>query len=88
LFEGYAWKKGEQGTGTLVDLMNFIANIRVLKANGYTIWKSQIYEKWEDNEHRRTVELKSVQDTMKRVAQCEDPAIARAFTKMIDLQGW
>ena len=40
-----------KGTGTLVDLMNFIAKIRQLEANGYAIWKSQIYENGENNEH-------------------------------------
>lgn len=87
LFEGYAWKNGEQGTGTLVDLMNFIAKIRELEANGYAVWKSHIYKKWEDNENRRTVELNSVDGKMRRVSECEDPAIARAFTRMIDHQG-
>ncbi|KAL9964338.1 hypothetical protein ACROYT_G027967 [Oculina patagonica] len=46
LFEGYAWKKGEQGTGTLVDLMNFITKIRMLEANGYAVWKSHLYKKF------------------------------------------
>ncbi|PFX28976.1 hypothetical protein AWC38_SpisGene6250 [Stylophora pistillata] len=87
LFEGYAWKSGEQGTGTLTDLMNFIARIRLLEANGYAVWKSHIYKKYEDNEYRQTVELNSVDNKMRNVAQCEDPAIARAFTRMIDHQG-
>ena len=87
LYEGYAWKNGEQGTGTLTGLMNFISKIRMLEANGYAVWKSHIYKKWENNEDRRTVELNSVDDKMSKVAQCEDPAIARAFTRMIDHQG-
>ena len=87
LFEGYAWKNGEQGTGTLVDLMSFITKIRMLEANGYAVWKSHLYKKFADNEDRRTVELNSVVEKMKKVAQCEDPAIARAFTRMIDHQG-
>lgn len=87
LYEGYAWKNGEQGTGTLTGLMNFISKIRMLEANGYAVWKSHIYKKWESNEDRRTVELNSVDDKMSKVAQCEDPAIARAFTRMIDHQG-
>jgi len=87
LFEGYAWKNGEQGTGTLVELMNFITKIRMLEANGYAVWKSHLYKKFADDEDRRTVELNSVVDKMKKVAQCEDPAIARAFTRMIDHQG-
>ena len=87
LYEGYAWKNGGQGTGTLTGLMNFIAKIRMLEANGYAVWKSHIYKKWEANEDRRTVELNSVDDKMSKVAQCEDPAIARAFTRMIDHQG-
>lgn len=28
LYEGYAWKNGEQGTGTLTGLMNFISKIQ------------------------------------------------------------
>jgi len=87
LFEGYAWKKGEQGTGNLVDLMNFIRKIRTLEANGYGVWKSHILKKWEDDENRRTVELNSVQTKMENVKSCEDPAIARAFTRMVDHQG-
>ncbi|PFX15438.1 Tolloid-like protein 2 [Stylophora pistillata] len=86
VFEGYAWKNGEQGTSALTDLMNFIARIRLLEANGYAVSKSHIYKKYEDNEYRRTVELNSVDNKMKKVAQCEDPAIARAFTRMIDHQ--
>ena len=87
MFEGYAWKNGEQGSGTLVDLMSFITKIRMLEANGYAVWKSHLYKKYEDDEDRRTVELNSVEKKIKRVAQCEDPAIARAFTRMIDHQG-
>ena len=87
LYEGYAWKNGEQGTGTLTGLMNFISKIRMLEANCYAVWKSRIYKKWENNEDRRTVELNNVDDKMSKVAQCEDPAIARAFTRMIDHQG-
>ena len=87
LFEGYAWKKGEQGTGNLVDLMNFISKIRTLEANGYGVWKSHILKKWENDEDRRTVELNSVQTKMENVARCENPAIARAFTRMIDHKG-
>ncbi|KAL9964336.1 hypothetical protein ACROYT_G027964 [Oculina patagonica] len=87
LFEGYAWKKGEQGTGTLVDLMHFITKIRMLQTNGYGVWKSHLYKKFEDNEDRRTVELNVFEKRMKDVAECEDPAIAKAFTRMIDHQG-
>ena len=87
LFEGYAWKNGEQGTGTLTDLMTFITRIRMLEANGYAVWKGHIEKKYEDNEDRRTLELDSVNNKMGRVAECEDPAIARAFTRMIDHQG-
>ena len=47
MFEGYAWKNGEQGTGTLVDLMGFITKIRMLEANGYAVWKSHLYKKYE-----------------------------------------
>lgn len=36
---------------------------------------------------RQKVELRSVERYMKKVASCENPAIARAFTKMIDYQG-
>ena len=68
--------------------MNFITKIRELEANGYAVWKSHIYKKWEDNEDRRTVELNSVDGKVRKVAECEDPAIARAFTRMIDHQGW
>jgi len=45
LFEGCAWKKDEQGTGNLVDLMNFISKIQTLEANGYGVWKSHILKK-------------------------------------------
>jgi len=87
LYEGYAWKNGEQGTGNLADLMNFITKIRALEANGYGVWKSHIKKKWEDDEARRTVELNSVQAKMENVRNCENPAIARAFTRMVEYQG-
>ena len=67
--------------------MNFIAKIRTLEANGYGVWKSHIKKKWENDENRRKVELRSVEKYMKKVARCENPAIARAFTRMIDHQG-
>ena len=67
--------------------MNFIRKIRTLEANGYGVWKSHILKKWEDDENRRTVELNSVQTKMENVKSCEDPAIARAFTRMVDHQG-
>jgi len=83
-FEGYAWKKGEQGTGNLVDLMNFIRKIRTLEANGYGVWKSHIKKKWENDKKRQKVELRNDERYMKKVASCENPAIARAFTRMIE----
>ena len=67
--------------------MNFITKIRALEANGYGVWKSHIKKKWEDDEARRTVELNSVQAKMENVRNCENPAIARAFTRMVEYQG-
>ena len=87
LFEGYAWRKGQQGTGTLVDLMNFISKIRTLEANVFGVWKSHILKKYENDEDRRTMELKSVQAKMENVAKRENLAIARSFTRMTDYQG-
>lgn len=87
MFEGYAWKKGEQDTGNMVDLMTFITKIRKLEANGYGVWESHIHKKWENDENRRTVELNSVKEKKEKVAKCENPAIARALTRMVDYQG-
>ena len=87
LFEGYAWKRGQQGTGTLVDLMNFISKIRMLEADGYGVWRGHILKKYESEENRRNVELNSLESKINNVEKCENPAIARAFTRMIDRQG-
>ena len=67
--------------------MNFIRKIRTLEVNGYDVWKSHIKKKWENDKNRQKVELRSVERYLKKVASCENPAIARAFTKMIDYQG-
>ena len=88
LFEGYAWKKGQhQGTGTQVDLMNFITNIRMLEANAYGVWKSHILKKYENDEERQKMETNNIQMKIDNVAKRENAAIARAFTRITDYQG-
>ena len=87
VFESYANKYSLDQSRSLVDLMNFISEIRKLEANGYAVWKSHSYKKWEDNENRRKLELDMVEGEMAKVEGCENPTIARAFTTMIDHRG-
>lgn len=67
-----------------MDFMNFIVKIWELEVNGYVVWKSYIYKKWEDNENWWIVELNSVDGKMRRVLECEDFVIVWVFIRMID----
>ena len=87
LYEAYAWKQGQQNTGSVESLMNFISRVRLLETNGYAIRKNYIEEKYESNVARKDVETIKINSRIEETTQCEDPAIARAMSTMVDHQG-
>ena len=69
-------------------LMAFISRVRLLEANGYAVRKNFVMKKYKDNTARNCTEVRTINTRMERTKTCEDPAIARAMSRMVDHQGW
>ena len=90
LYEAYAWKHGQQSTaeGSVESLMEFISRVRLLEVNGYAVRKNFVKKKYKDNTARKNIEVNKIDSRMEETKTCEDPAIARAMSRMVDHQGW
>lgn len=90
LYEAYAWKHGQQSTaeGSVESLMKFISRVRLLEANGYAVRKNFVQKKYKDDTVRKNIEVRKINTRMEETKTCEDPAIARAMSRMVDNQGW
>ena len=90
LYEAYAWKHGQQSTaeGSVESLMEFISRVRLLEANGYAVRKNFVQKKYKDDTVRKNIEVRKINTRMGETKTCEDPAIARAMSRMVDNQGW
>lgn len=90
LYEAYAWKHGQQSTaeGSVESLMEFISRVRLLEANGYAVRKNFVQKKYKDDTVRKNIEVRKINTRMEETKSCEDPAIARAMSRMVDHQGW
>lgn len=90
LYEAYAWKHGQQSTaeGSVESLMEFISRVRLLEANGYAVRKNFVQKKYKDDTVRKNIEVRKINTRMEETKTCEDPAIARAMSRMVDNQGW
>ena len=69
-------------------LMEFISRVRLLEANGYAVRKNFVMKKYKDNTARKNTEVRRINTRMEQTKRCEDPAIARAMSRMVDHQGW
>ena len=69
-------------------LMEFISRVRLLEANGYAVRKNFVMKKYKDNTARNNTEVRRINTRMEQTKRCEDPAIARAMSRMVDHQGW
>lgn len=89
LYEAYAWKHGQQSTaeGSVESLMEFISRVRLLEANGYAVRTNFVMKKYKDNTARKYTELTKINTRMEQTKTCEDSAIARAMSRMVDHQG-
>ena len=90
LYEAYTWKHGQQSTaeGSVESLMEFISRFRLLEANGYAVRKNFVKKKYKDDTARKNVEVRKINTRMEKTKTWEDPAIARAMSRMVDHQGW
>ena len=88
LYEAYAWKHGQQSTGSVESLMEFISRVRLLEANGYAVRKNFVKKKYKDDTARKNIEIRKIDTRMEETKACEDPAIAKAMSRMVDHQGW
>lgn len=90
LYEAYAWKHGQQSTaeGSVENLMEFISRVRLLEANGYAVRKNFVKKKYKGDTARKNIEVRKINTRMEETKRCEDPAIARAMSRMVDHQGW
>ena len=68
--------------------MEFISRVRLLEANGYAVRKNFVKKKYRNNTARRNIEVRAIDNRMEETKTCEDPAIARAMSRMVDHQGW
>ena len=68
--------------------MEFISRVRFLEANGYAVRKNFVEKKYRNNTERKNVEIGKIDTRMEEIKTCEDPAIARAMSRMVDHQGW
>ena len=68
--------------------MEFISRVRLLEANGYAVRKNFVKKKYEDNTPRKNIEIRKIDTRMEETKACEDPAIAKAMSRMVDHQGW
>ena len=88
LYEAYAWKHGQQSTGSVESLMEFISRVRLLEANGYAVRMNFVKKKYKDDTARKNIEVRKINTRMEQTKTCEDPAIAKAMSRMVDHQGW
>lgn len=81
---------GQQSTaeGSVESLMGFISRVRLLEANGYAARKNFVKKKYKDDTARKDIELRKINTRMEETKTWEDPAIARAMSRMVDHQGW
>ena len=68
--------------------MEFISRVRLLEANGYAVRKNFVKKKYKDDTARKNIEVRKINTRMEETKTCEDPAIARAMSRMVDHQGW
>lgn len=87
LYEAYAWKHGQQSTGSVESLMEFISRVRLLEANGYAVRMNFVKKKYRDDTARKNIEVRKINTRMEQTKTCEDPAIAKAMSRMVDHQG-
>ncbi|CAH3150409.1 unnamed protein product [Pocillopora meandrina] len=87
LYEAYAWKHGQQSTGSVESLMEFISRVRLLEANGYAVRMNFVKKKYKDDTARKNIEVRKINTRMEQTKTCEDPAIAKAMSRMVDHQG-
>ena len=68
--------------------MEFISRVRLLEANGYAVRKNFVKKKYKDDTALMNNELGKINTRMEQTKTCEDPAIAKAMSRMVDHQGW
>ena len=68
--------------------MEFISRVRLLEANGYAVRMNFVKKKYKDDTARKNIEVRKINTRMEQTKTCEDPAIAKAMSRMVDHQGW
>ena len=67
--------------------MEFISRVRLLEANGYAVRMNFVKKKYRDDTARKNIEVRKINTRMEQTKTCEDPAIAKAMSRMVDHQG-